>query len=405
MTATQGPLQRPLHLGISVDTELVNSEEVVSRAIERLLKATHPHDRIPLGGAPVVDLPPHIIEAAQSKVACRGSSPSVGEPMLRRAIAKRLKSEGVVYSEDQIVITNGAMQALDVCFRTLLNRGDEVLVPEPRFFIHGLVSRAAGNLIGFPSPERHSFRPDWAAARRRITSRTRLLFLNSPVNPTGYVFDEDDIAEAARLAVDNDLWIVSDESYSHFVYDGLRHLLIASDPAVEGRTITVRSFSKDYAMHGWRIGFLAAPKRLVRSLAITLEWSCLSVGQVAQFAALAALDGPQDWVTTLVAQAERQGSMLARGLNAIHGVRCHHPRGGLNILVGVSGDANKFARSLVTDMGVPAHPGEAFGAPGFFRLQFGATDAALQAVVDRTRKIADRLCSDSDAALLATSDT
>jgi aspartate/methionine/tyrosine aminotransferase len=309
---------------------------------------------------------------------------------LREAIAERLTDERITSDSDQVLITNGAMQALDVCFRTLLRSGGEVLCAEPRFFIDGLVERAGGVLVGFPSAEDDGFRPDWGTAEQRVTPGTKVLFLNSPTNPTGYVYDSEDVAAATRLAAAHDLWIVSDESYSHFVYRGRRHESIGATQMASDRTIVVRSFSKDYAMPGWRIGYLSAPRRIVTELQETLEWSCLAVSRVGQHAALAALRGPRDWIDVFVNDGARQSAEFASMLDAIPGLRCAVPAGGLNVLVGVGSSADVFVRSLVLDAGVPAHGGEAFGAPGFFRLQCGATDGALEEAGRRVSAIAAR---------------
>jgi aspartate/methionine/tyrosine aminotransferase len=367
---------------------LVSRTEVVSRAIERLLEEYHASDRVMLGGSPAVALPTHVVEAARSAAGDSAWAGSTGVPALRSAIAERLTAEGAAYRTGEIVVTNGAMQALDLCFRTLLTSGDEVLCPEPRFFIDGLVDRAEGALVGFPSPEVAGFRPDWEAARSRVTARTRVLFLNSPTNPTGYVYDDDDIDVAARLADEHDLWVVSDESYAHFVYRGRRHRSVATHELAADRTVVVRSFSKDYAMPGWRIGYAAAPARLVASLAETLEWSCLAVSRIGQAVALAALRGPHDWVDEAVGAAELYATTFARDINAIPGLSCRAPDGGLNLLVRPEGDATSFVRDLVMDAGVPAHPGEAFGADGSFRLQFGGTDAARRAAIERLAVVA-----------------
>jgi aspartate aminotransferase len=366
-----------------VSDRWVGRTEVVSRAIERLLEETHAGDRVGLGGSPAVALPAHMVEAAHAAAGDSAWAASTGEPALRSAIAERLSAEAAVYAAEQVVVTNGAMQALDLSFRTLLTQGDEVLCPEPRFFIDGLVERAGGTLVGFPSPEAAGFRPDWDAAHSRVTASTRLLFLNSPTNPTGYVYDNDDIDAAARLAHEHDLWIVSDESYAHFVYHGRRHRSVATHALAAHRTVVVRSFSKDYAMPGWRIGYLAAPDRLVSPLAETLEWSCLAVSRIGQQVALAALRGPHDWVDEAVGQAELYATAFARDINAIPGLRCREPDGGLNLLVQPERDATAFVRELVFEAGVPAHPGEAFGATGWFRVQFGGTDAARRAAVAR----------------------
>lgn len=362
---------------------LVDRAAVVSRAIERLLEESHADSRVQLGGSPLVALPAHMVDAGRSAAERSDWSAATGQPSLRNAIAERLTAEGACYGPDHVVVTNGAMQALDLCFRTLLTRGAEVLCPEPRFFIDGLVERAGGRLAGFPSPEAHGFRPDWEAARSRATASTRVLFLNTPTNPTGYVYDDDDIEAAALLAHDCDLSIISDESYSHFVYRGRRHRSVATHELAASRTVVVRSFSKDYAMPGWRVGYAAGPAALVRPLAEALEWSCLAVSRIGQEVALAALRGPHDWIEAAVKRAERDAAAFARDINAIAGLRCREPDGGLNVLVRPPRDASGFVRHLVLDAGVPAHPGEAFGAPGWFRLQFAGTDAARRAAIER----------------------
>lgn len=372
--------------------QLADSDEVISRRVERLLEE-RAVERIVLGGSPVVELPAHMVEAAHSRTAYHGYAPSLGEPQLREAIVEGLSNEGIPAPADRVLVTNGAMQALDICFRTLLaSRGAvlNVLMPYPGFFIQGLVERAGGELLGLPSPEGDGFRPDWEAARRLITPRTRVLFVNSPVNPTGYVFDADDLAEAASLAAEHDLWIVSDESYSHFVYGGRSHRSICAFPGAGERTILVRSFSKDYAMPGWRLGYMVMPPALAGALARAFEWSCLCVNRLAQAVGLAALSGPQDWIRRFVADAERRATLVSEGLNAIPGIRCRPPAGGLNILVGFAGETSELVERLVLDGGVPAHPGEAFGAPGYFRLQFGATDEALASAIERISSIVRR---------------
>ena len=371
-----------------MNAQWIGRTEVVSRAIERLLERSHADDRVVLSGSPAVALPAHMVDAARSAAQHSAWAPSTGEPALRSAIAERLAAEGAVYAADQIVVTNGAMQALDLCFRTLLTAGEAVLCPEPRFFIDGLVERASGVLVGFPSPEVAGFRPDWDVARARVKASTRVLFLNSPTNPTGYVYDDEDIDAAARLAHEHDLWIVSDESYAHFVYRGRRHRSVATHALAADRTVVVRSFSKDYAMPGWRVGYLAAPGALVPSLAEALEWSCLAVSRIGQEVALAALQEPHDWVDAAVGEAELHATAFARDINAIPRLRCREPHGGLNVLVQLDGDATAFVRDLVRQAGVPAHPGEAFAASGSFRLQFGGTDAARRAAIERLAAVA-----------------
>jgi aspartate aminotransferase len=361
---------------------------VVSRAIDRLIEDRHGDRRVRLAGSPAVPMPAHMAKAARDAVDETGWTDSAGDPALRSAIAERLTAEGTPYRPEQILVTNGAMQALDLCFRTLLARGDAVLTHEPRFFIDGLVARAGGTLCGFPSPEEAGFRPAWGVAPGLVSDRTRVLFLNSPTNPTGYVYDDADLAAAAQLADEHGLLIVSDESYSHFVYGGRRHQTVAAHPPAAGRTLVVRSFSKDYAISGWRVGYIAGPEALIAPLAEALEWSCLAVSRIGQAVALAALRGPRDWIDAAVADAARQASAFAHAINAVPGLRCRAPDGGLNVLVHPPGDAAGFLEDLVLGAGVPAHPGEAFGAPGWFRLQFGGGDDARSTAIERIAAVA-----------------
>jgi aspartate/methionine/tyrosine aminotransferase len=302
---------------------------------------------------------------------------SRGDSALREAIALDLVGSGFAATPDQIVVTNGAMQALDVCFSTVLRRGEAVLMPQPGYFIAEMVRRAGGLVQGFASPEGHQFRPDWEAAERAITSETRVLFVNSPVNPTGYIFSEDDVEQAFALAERHGLLIVSDETYSKFIFGGQQHhSVLEIDSSVE-RTILIRSFSKDYAMPGWRLGYAFCPSSLAAKVAATVEWSCLGVNRAAQAAGHAAMVGPQGWVSEMVAAAERTAAQVSHQINSTPGLRCVAPRGGLNAFVGYDNDINALINEVVMSKGVPIHPGELFGTSGYFRFQFGGAAAAV----------------------------
>jgi aspartate/methionine/tyrosine aminotransferase len=262
-------------------------------------------------------------------------------------------------------------------FRAVLQPGDEVLMPSPGFFIGGLARQVGARVAWFPSPASARFRPSWAAAEAALTPRTRILYVNTPVNPTGYVYDEADIAAAADLAARAGLLRVSDESLSRFVYGGRRHLSPAA-AAPELRGVLVGSFSKDYAMPGMRVGYAVLPPELLGRVSALLEWSVLAVSRPAQAAALAALTGPGAWLDAMTAGAAERGSRAAGELAAIDGVSCIPPQGGLNLFPRFAGDAEGLARDLAVGFGVPVCPGSAFGAPGYFRLQFGGAWQDLQ---------------------------
>jgi aspartate aminotransferase len=363
----------------------LGEDQPIARVVEHLLDLHHPQDRVALRGAPAIRLPDHIRDAVRRALDATYYAPSMGEPALRRAIANRLSQEGTAVTPDQVLVTNGAMHALDLVFRTLLTVGDEVLMARPGFFIDGLVQRAGGKLRFFDSSLADGFRPSWIDAARQVSTRTRILYVNSPVNPTGYVYDEADISSAMALAHDSDIWIVSDESLAHFVYGGLRHQSPLQRPDGAARTIVVRSFSKDYAMPGWRIGYAVLPLALMPAALAMLEWTTLSVNSLAQAAALAALTGPQDWVARVVQEAAEKGVRFADALNEVPGIECIAPRGGLNIFPRFHGDADALARRLVVDFGVPASPGTAFGWPGHLRFQFGGPSEAIEIAIHRIR--------------------
>jgi aspartate aminotransferase len=364
------------------ELSIFETSGVMTRHMDRLLKgASHPVP-VPLGGSPHVNLPAHV-RAAPDSLARSSYVDSRGMAELRQAICESLATEGIGCSAEQVLVSNGAMHGLEIVFGALLREGDGVLMPQPGYFIHGLVERLGATLQTFPSPESDAFRPDWEAARRAVTESTRILYINTPVNPTGYVYSDDDLESAWRLASDYDLTIVSDESYSHFAFSPGKHRSIGHLDPARRRTIIVRSFSKDYALSGWRLGFLVLPAEQINAAAAHLEWTCLCVGQAAQLVGIAALNGPQDWVTAIAREAERSSSIVAPRINKIPGLRTVAPQGGLNVLVAYEGDVEQLVRHCVSEMGLAIQPGSAFGAPDSFRFQFGGTKEAIYSGLDR----------------------
>jgi aspartate/methionine/tyrosine aminotransferase len=368
-------MPRPRAGGVTASDEATNwlhgdTELPMTRVVEKLIERHHPDGRLRLSGSPLVRLPDHVREAVAASATVPGYAPSGGEPTLREAIAASLEARGVRVSPEQVVVTCGAMHALDLVFRSVLQPGDEVLMPAPGFFIGGLARQVGARVVWFPSPASARFRPSWAAAEAAVTSRSRILYVNTPVNPTGYVYDETDVRAAADLAERAGLLLVSDESLSRFVYSGRDHLSPAAvHPELGG--VLVGSFSKDYAIPGMRVGYAVLPPDLLGRVSALLEWSMLAVSRPAQAAALAALTGPGDWLGEMAAEAAKRGSRAARELAAIDGLSCIPPRGGLNLFPHFAGDAEGLARDLIVRFGVPVCPGPAFGCAGYFRLQFG----------------------------------
>lgn len=231
------------------------ADEPVTRQVDALLQQHHPGRRLRLAGSPYVDLPSHVVEAITASASARGYTPSLGDPGLRQAIAASLQARGPKVKAGRVLVTNGAMHALDLVFRAVLQPGDEVLMAKPGFFIGGLVRRAGARLVQFPSDPDDGFRPAWTEAAAMLSPRTKILYVNTPVNPTGYVYDDRDLAAAADLAWRAGLLLVSDESLSGFVYGGRRHKSPADPAGGDFTSVLVGSFSKDYALPGLRVGY------------------------------------------------------------------------------------------------------------------------------------------------------
>jgi aspartate/methionine/tyrosine aminotransferase len=366
-----------------VASSILDTSGVVTRHIDRLLAATTHPDPVKLGGSPYASLPLHMLEAARQLPARSSYVDSRGIRGLRDAIVLTLATEGLRASPDRTLVTNGAMHALEVCFATLVKPGDGVVRAEPGYFIDGLVRRVGGNLQSFPSPESDGFRPDWEAAERVITPSSRVLFLNSPVNPTGYMYTEADLERAWQIANDHDLWIISDESYSHFTFGKHEHRSILELDPGRRRTILVRSFSKDYAMPGWRLGYASLPDELAEPATAHLEWTCLCVSHIAQVVGEAALTGPRDWIETFVQESERLAEIVVPAVNRIDGLHCVAPQGGLNVLVAYDGDVLQLTSRAISQFGLALQPGATFGAQGYVRFQFGGAEQAVRTGLDR----------------------
>jgi aminotransferase len=346
---------------------------------------------------PVRTLPPHVVEAAVQAIAKNEEAPSRGLPRLRQAIAVEV-SRAVgreVCPDTEIQITNGAMQALNIVFRTLLAPGDEVLIPSPCFFFHGCVELAGGRTVYVPMAEENGFAWDFEAIARAITGRTRIIVVNTPVNPTGRVLTRAELATLAELALAHDLLLISDESYDRLVYDGLRHESVAALPQVASQTILIKSCTKSYAMPGWRVGYIVAPPEMVSLFNRALEWEQLHVCHVAQATAAAAIEGPQYWLTNAAAEFQAARDFLLAGFNRLAGLSCVRPKGGPFIFLNTSRlfSSSREASDALLAVGVPTTPGFYCQSDAHVRLAFGADPAVLGEVVARLAKVAGQRTS------------
>jgi aminotransferase len=327
-------------------------------------------DVIALGrGDPDFHTPRHIVEAAKRAIDANEHhyTAPAGLPALREAIAQHLgKRFGLDYAADEVIVTAGAQEAVMLTMLALVEPGEEVLMPSPRFTSYDTaVAMCGGRVVEVPTREESDFALLPAEIAARITPRTKLLVLVTPNNPTGAVTPPEMIREIARLAIERDILVIADEIYAEIIFGGSEHLSIATLPGMKERTITLNGFSKTYAMTGWRVGYLAGPRDLVARLVEPRHTLSINAATPSQHAALAALTGPQDEVRAMRdAYAERRQVMLA-GLDAL-GFTYGHPGGAFYVYANVSRSglpAPDFCEKLLREARVLVFPGALFADP------------------------------------------
>jgi len=317
-------------------------------------RARSGREMLPLKGTLAAPLPPHVREAVAAALdEYAVTPPSRGHVALREAIARSLPAPAD--PERGILVTNGAMHALSLTFRALLSAGDEVIVPTPCYFFAGLIERAGGVFVPVPSW-------DPATIERAVTRRSRALLLTNPNNPDGYLPSRAEIDELLALASRHELTVITDEAYERCIHEGE----LASAWGAEN-VILIRSLGKSLAMPAWRLGFVAGEPRVIDGCLRELEWDVIRVSHVAQRAATATLDGPQDWL-------DEVRDRYRRDRDAAHAMIVEHP-----ILSAPLPAATPFlwltlgelSSDDLLDAGLPVVDGAAFGTPGYARLPFG----------------------------------
>lgn len=325
-------------------------------------------DVIAMGrGDPDLDTPAHIVEAGQKAVASGGThyTHPQGLPQLRQAIATFMKANGGAdYTADEIVVTAGAQESIFVAMLAFLNPGDEVIMPSPGYnAYHQAVELAEGKTITVPTFEADGFALTAAAVAKAITPKTRMLCLINPSNPTGMVIPPSEIEKLAALAVKHDLLVISDEIYGRLVYDNARVQPVAALPGMKERTITIDGFSKAYAMTGWRVGYFAGPRELVVAMAEIHYGFSICAPAVSQYAALAAISGPQDCVESMRREYDVRRRAMMAALDRM-GIRYAKPNGAFYVYAEVASlglPASEFCLRLLKEGRVMIFPGSNFG--------------------------------------------
>jgi aspartate/methionine/tyrosine aminotransferase len=331
----------------------------------------------------------------------QGCAPSRGLPEFRNAAASALRSElSVEFNPDKnLLATSGGMHALYVIFLALLNPGDEVLVPSPCYFLEGIIEPLGGKIVYVPMEEAQEYAWDLDLLESKVTPRTRCLFVNTPVNPTGRVLSEDDLRGIAELAERHDLFLIADESYNTLVYDGRLHISLSTFQFAQPRTLLVRSFTKSFAMPGWRVAFIAGPEDLIDAITKALEWNILYGSYVNQVAATAALEGPQDWLAGVTKEFQSARDLICERIRSIDAISAPVPAGGPFLFINVSclsRNSDDVSSILLKDFGVPTTPGRFFQGPAHVRMAFGATSEMLHEAANRLARAVEMIGKRND---------
>lgn len=334
-------------------------------------------------GEPDFDTPPHICEAAIQAIRDGHThyGPVAGMPALREAIASKLAEEnGLPYTPEQVMVSNGGKQTLFNAAMALLEPGDEVILPAPYWLSYPEMATLAGaESVVVPTSEANGFKLTPEQLKGAITPRSKLLILTSPSNPTGTMYAREELEAIAEIVVERDLYVISDEIYEKLVYDGATATSIGSLGAeIFARTILSSGFAKAYAMTGWRLGYLAGPLELIRATTAIQSHSTSNVCSFAQYGALAAYTSPESEpaVAKMRDTFDRRRHVMHDGLVSIPGITCVKPQGAFYLFPNISGTGLKslaFCDRLLEEQQVAAVPGIAFGADDHIRLSY-ATD-------------------------------
>jgi aspartate/methionine/tyrosine aminotransferase len=352
-------------------------------------------------GEPDFPTAPHIVEAAADALreGWTHYGPPAGLPQLREAIAEDVsKRRGIMVDPAEVVVTPGAKPIMFFTVLALVERDDEVLCPNPGYPIYeSMVNFVGARPVPYSLPEKNDFVLDVNEIISKITDRTRLIFLNSPQNPTGGVMAREDVqalAEALNSSRGRDISVLADEIYSRLIFEGT-HVSLTRFPGMKERTILLDGFSKTYAMTGWRLGYGVMPVPLAQQVALLMTNSNSCTASATQMAGVTALKGDQSSVDAMRAEFERRREVIVDGLNSIPGFRCRKPRGAFYAFPNITGTgrtSRQLADALLNEAGVACLSGATFGkwGEGYVRFSYANSVENIQKALDRIQNWAKK---------------
>ncbi len=354
-------------------------------------------------GEPDFDTPDNIKKAAiiAIKEGFTKYTDVPGIPELRKAVADKFKREnGIDYEPDQIIISNGGKQALYEVFRTICEDGDQVLIPTPCYVSYAEQIKLTGaEPVFFKTKEENNFRPTFEEVSENFTPNVKAFIINSPNNPTGSIIKKEQLKKIADFFIERGVFMITDEVYEHLIYDGRNHISVASLGKKEKEmSITVNSVSKTYAMTGWRVGYAAGPREIIKAMNNLQGHATGNINSIAQKATIEALIGTQEPVRNMIKEYGKRREYMVKRLNEIEGIRCQYPDGAFYTFPNVTAlyDKEYDGNIIRNDMDVAkfflkkAHvavvPGVAFNYSGYVRFVFAKSMEEIKEGLDRIEK-------------------
>lgn len=351
-------------------------------------------------GEPDFDTPQYIKDAGINAInnGLTRYTPASGIIELKEAICNKLRIEnGLEYNSNEIVISNGAKHSIYNALMAICNPGDEVIIPVPYWVSYPeLVKLVDAIPVFIHTDEKNQFKINVEELKNKITPKTKAIIINSPSNPTGTVYTEEELSKIAEIVVENDLIVISDEIYEKLIYDGYKHISIASlNKDIKERTIVINGMSKAYAMTGWRIGYTASNKEIASLMANIQSHATSNPNTIAQYASVEALRGDQKEIEIMRREFEVRRNFMVDRINKISGLTCVNPVGAFYVMVNISNIKGKmfngknistsldFANVLLEEEKVAVIPGDAFGDDNYIRLSFATSLEQIKEGLDR----------------------
>ncbi len=354
-------------------------------------------------GEPDFDTPQHVKDAAIVSLQSGFTkyTPTSGTADLKKAISEKLRREnGLQYGAGEIIVSLGAKHSIYNAVQATVDPGDEVIIPAPYWVSYPeIVGMADGKCVFVETDESTDFTVPIDTLRKAVSPRTKLLILNSPSNPTGGVYNREQIEQIAQLAVERGFYVLSDEIYEKIIYDGREHVSIGSlGDAIKKLTITINGFSKAFSMTGWRLGYAAAEKPIVDAMEAIQSHSASNLVSFTQPAAVAALNGPEELVREMVAEFDKRRQYIVGRLNDIKGITCTMPGGAFYVFPNVSGlyggkitGSDALCDYLLREANVAAVAGSGFGADPYIRLSYATSMGNIEKGLDRIAAAVSKL--------------